>query len=164
MALLMIFTLTPMTVWAIPEPEVQIGDTGYATLEYAINAADDGDEIVFLSDITIDESKTTADDRLVIDKDITINFGQYKLIAPGSLEPTSNWAALYIQDADVTLKGSTGGIDCLDKDSGEGAGTVGPYCINLGKTGAPANLTIESGVYHGGGTIVNVQLGTVSVK
>ena len=147
--------------WVIDEDNTF--DFYYASLADAIddaNAAllDEGESITItlLKDETIDGNKTAENDRIVIEAPITLDFGTNKLIVPGSLEPTANWAALFV-DADTTLKATTGGIDCLDKEDGE----VGVYAINVRNN---AKLTIEGGSYHGGGTIVQAQLGTVEIK
>ena len=109
---------------------------------------------------TADATKTSTDDRLVVTKAITIDFGAYTYSVPGSLELTDNWCALYI-DANTTLKGTTGGIDCLDKTTPDADGGVcGVYALNVREG---ATLTIEGGHYHGGGTIVQAQLGTVEI-
>ena len=132
-------------------------DVYYADLASAIAGCPANGTVTLLADITADATKTTAADRLVVTKAITIDFGAYIYSVPGSLEPTDNWSAFYI-DADVTVTGTTGGVDCLDKvapDSG-----CGVYAFNV-RNGA--KLTINGGAYHGGGTIAQAQLGTVAV-
>ena len=131
-------------------------DIYFTSLSDAVKAAADGDYLTVLKDFTIDESKTTAADRIVITKKITIDFGEYTMSVPGSLEPTANWAALFV-DADTTLKATTGGIDCLDKEDDK----CGVYAVNVRNN---AKLTVDSGSYHGGGTIIQAQLGTVEIK
>ena len=128
----------------------------FADLKSAIAAATAGDTITIIADFTVDASKTGEEDRIVVDKALTIDFGTYTMSVPGELEPTSNWAALWI-DANATIKGTTGGINCLDKANGE----VGVYAINV-RNGA--KLTIEGGSYHGGGTIIQAQEGTVEIS
>ena len=113
-------------------------------------AAKAGDTVTLIADCTADATKTSTDDRLVVTKDITIDFGAYTLSVPGELEPTDNWSALFIE-ANVTVKGTTGGINCLDKDDPNDR--PGPYVFTVRNGGT---LTIESGVYHGGGTVVTV--------
>ena len=130
----------------------------YGSLADAIHAADDGDTVVLLADETADATKTTRADRLVVTKQITIDFGPYTYSVPGSLEPTDNWCALYI-DADTTVKGTTGGIDCLDKSDPNDL--PGVYAFNVREG---ATLTIEGGVYHGGGTVIQTQLGSTVIN
>ena len=146
--------MTLTAQWSEAVAEVNGGY--YATLEGAIEAAQDNDTITILKNFTIDASKTAATDRIVVNKAVTIDFGEYTMSVPGELEPTSNWAALYV-DADTTITATTGGINCLDKESGG----CGVYGINV-RNGA--KLTIEGGVYHGGGTIVQVQNGSAEIK
>ena len=133
----------------------RIGDKYYASLSDALTAAQANDTITIVNNFTISEDKTSADDRIVITTPVTIDFGEYTMYVPGSLEPTNNWAALYV-DADTTIKATTGGINCLDKEEGE----CGVYAFNV-RNGA--TLTIESGNYHGGGTIAQAQLGKIVV-
>ena len=145
----------PYTVGAAVASITKNGTTTYyATLEAAIAGAVAGDTITILKDFTVDASKTTAADRIVVDKAVTIDFGEYTMTVPGSLEPTANWAALYI-DADTTVTATTGGINCADNGSEPGV-----YAFNVR---AGAKLTIDGGSYHGGGTIAQAQLGTIEV-
>ena len=138
-----------------PSALILNGKGVFATLAAAVNAVDANDTIIMISDETISAAKTAAADRIVIGKAITLNFGAHTLSVPGELEPTSNWSALYI-DADTTIKATTGGIDCLDKE----AGGCGVYALNVREG---ATLTINGGSYHGGGTIVQAQLGRVII-
>ncbi|MBQ4385399.1 MAG: hypothetical protein II823_05710 [Kiritimatiellae bacterium] len=138
----------------------KIGSTPYETLAAAIDAAQAGDTVTLVANETADANKTSTDDRLVVTKAITIDFGAYTYSVPGSLEPTANWCAIYI-DADTTVTGTTGGVDCLDKAVADADGAVtGVYAFNV-RNGA--TLTIAGGHYHGGGTIVQAQLGSVVV-
>lgn len=135
-----------------------VGGGYYATLKDAIDSAKSGDVINVIANFATDATKTAVSDRTVVTVPLTINFGAYTMSVPGSLEPTGNWCALYI-DANTTINGTTGGIDCLDKvapDSG-----CGVYAFNVREG---ATLTIEGGHYHGGGTIVQAQLGNVVVN
>lgn len=136
-------------------PDVaQIGTVKYKTLEAAFAGAAAGDTITILKDFEIDATKTAATDRIVVTKPVTIDFGEYTMTVPGSLEPTANWAALFI-DTDTTVKATTGGINCADNGSDPGV-----YAFNV-RNGA--KLTIDGGSYHGGGTIAQAQLGTIEV-
>ncbi len=134
-----------------------VGGVYKATLAEAIGAAQAGDTVALIADCTADAAKTTAADRLVVTKAITIDFGAYTYSVPGSLEPTANWCAIYI-DANTTVTGTTGGVDCLDKE--DPSDKCGVYAFNVREG---AKLTIAGGHYHGGGTIVQAQLGTVEI-
>ena len=152
-------TSTITTDYTVVPAVAQIeGGAYYATLKDAIDAAQAQDVINVIANFTTDATKTSADDRTVVTVPVTINFGEYTMSVPGSLEPTSNWAALYV-DANTTINATTGGINCLDKV--DPAGECGVYAINV-RNGS--KLTINGGVYHGGGTIVQTQLGTVVVN
>ena len=135
----------------------KIGNTPYETLAAAVEAAQAGDTVRMIANETADATKTSTDDRLVVTKAITIDFGAYTYSVPGSLEPTGNWCAIFI-DADTTVTGTTGGVDCLDKE--DPSDKCGVYAFNVREG---ATLTIEGGHYHGGGTIVQAQLGSVVV-
>ena len=152
-------TSTITTDYTVVPAVAQIeGGAYYATLKDAIDAAQAQDVINVIANFTTDATKTSAYDRTVVTVPVTINFGEYTMSVPGSLEPTSNWAALYV-DANTTINATTGGINCLDKV--DPAGECGVYAINV-RNGS--KLTINGGVYHGGGTIVQTQLGTVVVN
>lgn len=127
----------------------------FYTLQEAVAAAANGDTVKLLKDVEISAAATKEADRLTINKDITIDFGACRLIAPGSLEPTSNWAALWIT-GNVVFEGTTGGIDCLDNQD-----DCGPYAVNIKDGGT---LTVEGGVYHGGGTAIQVQEGALYIN
>ena len=147
-------TLTAQWTAAVASITKNGTTTYYATLAGAVAAAEANDTITILKDFEIDASKTAEADRIVVTKPVTIDFGEYTMTVPGSLEPTDNWAALFI-DADTTVKATTGGIYCADNGSDPGV-----YAFNV-RNGA--KLTIDGGSYHGGGTIAQAQLGTIEV-
>ena len=95
MSVLMIACFMPSMAFA--ESNVaQIGETPYATLQTAIEAASARDEIVLLSNVTLTE-------KLTISKNITLNIGECKL----SSTVTGTGAAIEIASgATVTIKGS----------------------------------------------------------
>ena len=152
------FTVTHFSDYVVVSKKAvaRIGNALYETLEAAIAAANAGDTITFIADYTVSATKTEETDRIVVDKAVTIDFGAYKLIVPGELEPTDNWAALFIE-ADTTFEATTGGIECLDK---EADGDCGVYAANVKNN---ATLTIKGGSYHGGGTVVQAYLGKVII-
>ncbi len=133
-------------------------------IHYPVNAdglkssLEEGGTVYVTKDIAIDETKTDANDRTIISTPTTINLNA-TITVPGSLENSNNWAALYI-NADTTINAENGGITCLDKESGSYMG--GPYVahiVAMGKT-----VTVNGGTYYGGGTIFNVQAGTLIVN
>lgn len=139
-------------------PVAEVDGVQYVDLQDAIDAAKDGDIIHIIANFTIDSGKTAATDRIVVDKAVTIDFGEYTMTVPGELEPTRNWSALYV-DADVTITGTTGGIHCADKTNPTGG--CGVYAVTV-RNGA--NLTIDGGVYHGGGSTVYVIQGCATIN
>lgn len=108
-------------------------------------------------------SKTGVSDRLVI-KNPSVLDVNVPLLIPGVLESSANWAALFIS-ADTTINASTGygGIHCGDKlNPGEGVYKGGPYVAHVNGEGIV--VTVNGGDYYGGGTVFNVQRGTLIVN
>ena len=151
--------------YVAPVPAVaEVGGVYKATLAEAVAAAQAGDTVRMIANETADATKTTEADRLVVTKAITIDFGAFTYTVPGELETSSNWSAFYI-DANVTVTGTTGGINCLDKAVQPAEGELcGVYAFTVGKNVANVTLTINGGVYHGGGTVVQVDSGSVVVN
>ena len=141
-------------------PVAKIGNVEYATLREAITAAQTGDTINIIADFTIPETNTAESDRIIVNKSVTIDFGEYTMSVPGALgdKTSNNWVGLYIQgiDVNVTLTGTTGGIDCLNYNDGAGA-----YSF-YAKDGA--TVTVNGGHYHGGGTVGQVAAGTLIIN
>lgn len=85
MLLIMSMVCTFLPVSAMAEEaagnEAAIGDVQYATLEEAIQKANDGETITLLSDANISDSKYDANSSYnvaIIDKNLTIDGGQEK--------------------------------------------------------------------------------------
>ncbi len=143
----------------ITQAVAQIGNTKYASLAEAIAAAKNGDTITIIADFAISPDKTNEADRIIVNKSVTIDFGEYTMYVPGVLGESNNWVGLYIQGTgvNVTLAGTTGGINCLDTESGES----GAYSF-YAKDGA--TVTVDGGNYHGGGTVAQVAAGEVIIN
>ena len=120
------------------------------------NALTQGGVVAINSNITADATKTETADRITISAPTTLNLDA-KFIVPGELEPTSNWAGLYINADTVINASENGGIQCPDKANGE----AGTYVANI--TGG-ANVTVNGGTYYGGGTTFQVQRGTLTIN
>ncbi|MGN1093505.1 MAG: hypothetical protein ACI4SC_00815, partial [Candidatus Neoclostridium sp.] len=135
-------------------PVASIGGKAYYSLQEAFNV---GGEIVLQSDVVIPTTKTETADRLTINAATTLNFNGHKIVAPGELEPTSNWAALFVAADAVFNADEKGGIVCPDKENGE----VGTYAANV--IGG-ASLTVNGGTYYGGGTVFQVQKGNLTIN
>lgn len=132
----------------------RIGTTGYKNLQDALNV---GGDVVLIRDVELDATKTSAEDRLTIRKPTTLTLNA-KIIAPGELEPTANFVALYIA-ADTTINANAnGGIQCKDKVAN---GECGPYGIDIY---GGAKVVINSGTYYGGGTAVQVEQGELTIN
>ena len=115
-----------------------------------------GGVVAINNDITADATKTEVADRITIAHRTTLNLNA-KFIVPGELEPTDNWAGLYIFADTVLNATENGGIQCLDKENGE----CGTYVAHIHNG---ANVTVNGGTYYGGGTIFNVQTGTLTIN
>ena len=115
-----------------------------------------GGVVAIDNDVTADATKTAVADRITVNAPTNLNLDA-KFIVPGELEPTDNWAGLYITADTVFNATENGGIQCLDKANGE----CGTYVAHI-KDGA--NVTVNGGTYYGGGTIFNVQLGTLTIN
>lgn len=137
---------------------VKIDDKGYKSLEDAFKAAKAGDTITLVRDVALDASKTIAKDRLMINKDCTIDLAGHTITNPYELEPTANWSAFWIKGCTVTVK------DSSENESGKiqsgDAENMGTYLFDVREGGT---LNIESGTYFGGGTVVQVEKGTANV-
>ena len=117
--------------------------------------------------VTVDESfafsaeRTNASDRCTISKETTLKLNS-TLTVPGSLEDSNNWAALYI-NSNLTIDASeNGGIDCHDKTDENASYSGGPYVGHIASEGI--TVTVNGGKYYGGGTIFNVEKGTLIVN
>ena len=121
----------------------------------------DGGSIAINDNITADESKTAAADRVTVKAPTTLYLGAMYTV-PGSLEDSNNWAALYV-NKDLTINASSkGGINCLDKTDASASYIGGPYVAHI--VGEGITVTVNGGKYYGGGTIFNVEKGTLIVN
>ena len=141
----------------------EVNGVAYATLSEAIAAAKDGDTVKLIANFSTDATKTTATDRLIVNKSITLDLNGYTMTIPGELESSSNWAAFYINGGTLTVKDSTkstGAIIGADKTEENPKYRGGVYLFHL--TGG--NLVIENGTFYAGGTVVNLETGTATVN
>lgn len=121
-----------------------------------------GGGIVINDYIEGDATKTAVSDRLVIKYPSVLDLNAPVHI-PGELEASFNWAVFYI-NADTTINASSGGgILCANKlNPGEGVYNGGPYVAHVDGEGIV--VTVNGGTYHGGGTVFNVEKGTLIVN
>ena len=120
-----------------------------------------GGAIAINDNITADETKTTAADRVIVKEPTTLYLGATYTV-PGSLEESNNWAALYVTK-DLTINtSSNGGINCLDKTDASASYIGGPYVAHI--AGEGITVTVNGGNYYGGGTTFNVEKGTLIVN
>lgn len=118
--------------------------------------------IITVNYLEVAGNKTEVADRLVIKNPSVLNLDGSAHI-PGELEASDNWAVFYI-NADTTINASSaGGILCANKrNPAEGAYNGGPYVAHVDGEGIV--VTVNGGTYHGGGTVFNVQKGTLIVN
>ena len=138
-------------------------NAGYPVTKYSNmkKAFADGGSIAINDNITADESKTAAADRVTVKAPTTLYLGAMYTV-PGSLEDFNNWAALYV-NKDLTINASSkGGINCLDKTEASASYIGGPYVAHI--KGEDITVTVNGGKYYGGGTIFNVEKGTLIVN
>ncbi len=133
-----------------------VGDKSYKTLKEALAAVNDGDTLTLIADYRIPESiGDTVEDRLVINKKITFNFGNYRIIGFTKMgENNTNFCALIVGADTTFIAGEKGGVIADEVSDG------GPYGVNIING---AKLTIMGGTYLGGGTAVQVQKGTLEI-
>ena len=159
-----------ITVYAtqVPEESDSFNNTydenaGYPVGNYADmkKAFADGGSIAINDNITADATKTAAADRVIVKEPTTLYLGATYTV-PGSLEDSNNWAALYVTK-DLTINASSnGGINCLDKTDASASYIGGPYVAHI--AGEGITVTVNGGNYYGGGTIFNVEKGTLIVN
>lgn len=145
LSLTMMFTLVPTAMAEGSDPVAQIGETTYATLKAAFEGAKDGDTVTLLKNVETNNIEDTLEDRIIINKEITLNLNDKTITSPDNMGDNENNFTALIVDADVTINATAeGGID-----TGENGGYG--ICVRKGAT-----LTINGGRYYGGGTAVQV--------
>lgn len=138
----------------------------FTTLEAAIGAANAGDEVILQADYTVKE-------QIVVDKDISIDFGNHtiKVDNGGTYGSTPAFRIL----ADVTVYGAeiTGkyAIDTSDNDS---SNDNTRYCFTVGYTkeakiaaypnGKAGTLTVITGRYKGDCSAISVNRGAAYIR
>ena len=153
LSLTMMFTLVPTAMAEGSDPVAQIGETTYATLKAAFEGAKDGDTVTLLKNVETNNIEDTQEDRIIINKEITLNLNDKTITSPDNMGDNENNFTALIVDADVTINATAeGGID-----TGENGGYG--ICVRKGAT-----LTINGGRYYGGGTAVQVQEGTLIIN
>ena len=141
-----------MTVSAMAEANVaQIGETGYATLQEAVNAAKSGETVTLLTDIAED---------VTIDKNITLDLGGKTLTNTNAGVSTLT----VTESAVVTAKNGSivGGTGRYTIEVAKGSNanlTLTDITAKAGNTGSSmidnwGTLTITSGTYTGGLNVV----------
>ena len=116
---------------------IRIGETGYLSLDAALEAAVDGDTLVFLKDITVSGAVTNSSTAALIsiDKDITLSLGNHVI--------TNNVTGgrMFFINADVTITAKNGGITIPAEN------TASTGLLRVGGTGN--TLTVKGGNYLG---------------
>lgn len=132
------------TLYTVSQAVAQVGTKAFASLQAAIDAAQDGKTVTLLSDV---EQNT----QLAISKSITLDLNDKTIKNTQDIWGDNAVAILSITNgAKVTITGD-GAIDAKENDC---------YTINVVK----GDLTIENGTFYGNISVVQVQEGTLSVK
>lgn len=129
-------------------------DAGYPVASAAEmkEALANGGIVSVNKDIKTDNIGDNEADRITISQPTTLNLDA-KIISPDDMGNNSTNFCALIVDADTTINaGENGGIN---------TGRNGGYALNVRKG---ANLVINGGTYYGGGTVVQVQKGTVTIN
>lgn len=122
----------------------KIGDTGYATLQAAVDAANNGDTVQLLTDVL-------QNSKVCINKDITLDLNGKKIYNTKDIWADSVVALVNVtNNANVTITGN-GEITAKENDC---------YAINL----VSGILTIENGNIVGNVSAVQVQAGHLYIK
>lgn len=137
----------------------QIGDVKYETLADAIAAANDGDTVTLLADVTAD---------VAINKNITLDLGGKTLT-----NTNSGKATISVTGGTVTVKNGTviGGTSYYNIEVTKGSNanlTLEDVTATAGNTGSSmidnwGTLTIKSGTYTGGLNVVKSEEGSTLV-
>ncbi|QNL45361.1 S-layer homology domain-containing protein [Oscillibacter hominis] len=108
--------------------EAKIGDKEFATLKEAVAAAEDGNTIILLADVTA----TTSDNSVAIDKAVTLELAGHSLIAK-----EYGWYSL---KAEITVKNGTVSYEKSDGLSISAPVTI-TDCTLTGSTGSAVKLS-----------------------
>ncbi len=137
----------------------QIGDVKYETLAEAIAAANAGDTVTLLAEVTAD---------VVIDKNITLDLGGKTLTNTGAGKAT-----ISVTGGTVTIKNGTviGGTSYYNIEVTKGSNanlTLEDITATAGNTGSSmidnwGTMTIKSGTYTGGLNVVKSEEGSTLV-
>lgn len=132
------------TLYTVSQAVAQVGTKAFASLQAAIDAAQDGETVTLLTDV---EQNT----QLTINKNITLDLNGKTIKNTQDIWGDNANAILSITNgAKVTITGN-GTIDAKENDC---------YTIKVVK----GDLTIENGTFYGNVSVVQVEEGTLSVK
>ena len=132
------------TLYTVSQAVAQVGTKAFASLQAAIDAAQDGETVTLLTDVE-------QNSQLTINKNITLDLNGKTIKNTKDIWGDNANAILSItNDAKVTITGN-GTIDAKENDC---------YTINVVK----GDLTIENGTFYGNVSVVQVEEGTLSVK
>ena len=157
LAVMMVLTMAPVAFAAegveptdgtgsseVTSAVAKIGDTDYATLQAAVNAANNGDTVQLLTDVL-------QNSEVCINKDITLDLNGKKIYNTKDIWADSVVALVNVtNNANVTITGN-GKITAKENDC---------YAINL----VSGTLTIENGNIVGNVSAVQVQAGHLYIK
>lgn len=143
LAVMMVLTMAPVA-FAVDDAVAKIGDTDYATLQAAVDAANNGDTVQLLTDVL-------QNSEVCINKDITLDLNGKKIYNTKDIWADGVVALVNVKNnANVTITGN-GEITAKENDC---------YAINL----VSGTLTIENGNIVGNVSAVQVQAGHLYIK
>ena len=119
------------TIYTVVDAEAKVDNVGYLTLADAITAANAGDTVTLLKDVSVSEG-------VELDQDITFNLGEYTITHTG----------------DDDLFTVNAGNLTINADGDGGIISHGTRIINL-NTDDPASLTVKGGTYSQNGDSSN---------
>lgn len=137
--------------YMVVSEELADGNVWY-TVKEAKDVLGNGGTIDVTSDIVTNNPEDVASARITITEETTLNLDKMIKSPDYMGDNDNNFAALYIEADTVINAGAEGGID---------TGIKGGYGININNG---ATVTINGGYYYGGGTAVQVQLGTLIIN
>lgn len=129
----------------VVEPEAKIGETLYATLQEAIDAAEAQETIELLKDVDISDYYITDKTRLPIFKSMTINGKSHTVTVAGRGFGVGMNASdkIDVTFKDITIQNSGAGARCIDTRGNIGSLTLEGVTLNTqGATGTTQPLTI----------------------
>ncbi len=124
-----------------PYVEASVNGIGYDSLQAAINAANSGDTVTLLVNVT-------AAEQIVINKSLTLDLGEFTITGNSADAVLRVYSVVVDTVIDVTINATTGGI----VNEGTGYAIYAGEDLDGGNDAERTNLTINGGNYMSAGT------------